>query len=681
MLLIKNIYICGHESFNICYMKNTLLLLLFCFCSLQVLADGQTISPNLKFGKPTMEELTMETYSPDSSATAVILCDLTDVNYIFRVDRFKIIYSHKVKIKILKPEGTSYANVTIPYYEHKTDRSVKELVTGLEATAYNVEGGKIVRTKMKRDVVFRERINDYYMQVKFSIPQVKAGTVLEYEYMLESDIYSSIHNWQAQSEIPTLYTEYDIVVPEYFRFNIDMRGSETLKRLDEPTNLTFSIGGDLVPCSARHLNFKGNQLPALKDDSYVWYLDDYNTQVNLELQGVQFPGALYKTFTQTWGQIDKLLLEDTEFGGRLKMNNPLKEEMAALPWDKMNSTMDKIAAIYILLKNKVKWNGNYALYGNSSRQILKEGTGSNADINFILISMLKDAGIPAYPAVMSRRNLGMLPYAHPSLQKLNTFIVAIANTDSTMVYLDGSVGDGYINIIPPVLMADRARIIAPNGQSQWVGLANLGRNQLRSSVRASISPEGVVTGTRETVYMGQYASNLRNKYRTAKDSTEFVNKLASDENIQVKAISMKGRQLFSPEVRETVEFEKQSTVNDEFIYVNPLVFLHVSESTFKQAERKLPVEFPYLDQVTLSVNLTIPEGYTVDEIPESIKIGTNNGKVSCRYVVSQQNNLVSIRYTFQLNQLLFLHTDYPELQKFWEVMANKNNEMMVLKKQ
>ena len=43
------------------------------------------------------------------------------------------------------------------------------------------------------------------------------------------------------------------------------------------------------------------------------------------------------------------------------------------------------------------------------KQILKEGTGSNADLNFILISMLTDAGIPAYPVVMSRRNMGILP--------------------------------------------------------------------------------------------------------------------------------------------------------------------------------------------------------------------------------------------------------------------------------
>lgn len=276
--------------------------------------------------------------------------------------------------------------------------------------------------------------------------------------------------------------------------------------------------------------------------------------------------------------------------------------------------------------------------------------------------------------------MGILPLTHPSLQKLNTFIVGIAHTDTTLVYLDSSVEDGYLNVLPPLLMTNRARVIIPGNHSQWVNLEALGTNQLRSAVIASISPEGTISGTRETLYAGQYASRLRNKFRTAKDSTDFVNKLASEENIQVKSLQIEGRNYFSPQVREVMEFEKQSTVNDQFIYVNPLVFLHVSESPFKQSERKLPVEFPYTDHLSLTANLTIPEGYVVDEKPEGLRVQTGDEKVFCRYTITQQNNQVTLRYLFRLQKLLFLNTDYPELQQLWEIIVKKNNEIMVLKK-
>jgi len=661
------------------YMKNALLTLLCCLCCLQLFADEQTIIPNLKFGKPTMEELTMTTYAPDSNATALILCKLTNVSYKWGLESFRLVSEYKVKIKVLKPEGTSYANVTIPYYD-LPNNTMRENIIGLDASAYNMENGKMVRTKMKKDMVFKERLSENQMTLKFSIPQVKAGTLIEYEYRLESDFFFTIDSWKAQSDIPTLYTEYDIIIPEYFKFNTDMRGTESLETKSESTSLSLSIEGQFFQCTGSHMNFRGTQLPALKDDSYVWCADDYCTQVNLELLGIDFPGSLYQSFTKSWEQIDEALLKDNEFGGRLKMSNPLKEEMNALHLEQMKGTEEKICAIYTLLKNKVRWNEKYNLYGKAPKQILKEGTGSNADLNFILISMLTDAGIPAYPVVMSRRNMGILPLTHPSLQKLNTFIVGIAHTDTTLVYLDSSVEDGYLNVLPPLLMTNRARVIIPDNHSQWVNLEALGTNQLRSAVIASISPEGTISGTRETLYAGQYASRLRNKFRTAKDSTDFVNKLASEENIQVKSLQIEGRNYFSPQVREVMEFEKQSTVNDQFIYVNPLVFLHVSESPFKQSERKLPVEFPYTDHLSLTVNLTIPEGYVVDEKPEGLRVQIGDEKVFCRYTITQQNNQVTLRYLFRLQKLLFLNTDYPELQQLWEIIAKKNNEIMVLKK-
>lgn len=52
---------------------------------------------------------------------------------------------------------------------------MKEIVSQIDAFAYNIEEGKTVRTKMKRKFIFKERLNDKYMQVKFSVPNSKIG--------------------------------------------------------------------------------------------------------------------------------------------------------------------------------------------------------------------------------------------------------------------------------------------------------------------------------------------------------------------------------------------------------------------------------------------------------------------------------------------------------------------------
>lgn len=668
-------------------MKTTLILVLLLLgCrgfAQQAGTDG--FKPSMKFGKPSEEELAMNTYAPDTSATAVVLYSKCNVRYDLLANDFRILYNYEVKIKVLKSDGASYANINIPYYSNERNSTLKETVSQLDASAYNLEGGKTVRTKMKRDLVFTERLNKQYMQLKFSIPAVREGTVFEYKYQLNSDLYYNINSWEAQRDIPVIFTQYDITIPEYFKFSLDMRGSHSMASKDEQTSLSFLLslpGGqtETLNCTGRHMVFTGEHLPALRPDNYVWCADDYLSSVYFELRGVDFPGSFYKSFTRTWADIDKMLLDDEDFGGLLKMRNPYRDEMASLALDKLSDRQSKIAAIYTFLKKKISWNGQYGLYGSEVKKAVKNGTGNNADINFVLMSMLRDAQIPCYPVVMSRKSRGILPYSHPSIQKLNTLIVGIADTDSTYVFLDGSVTNGYMNNLPPVLMVNRARLISDAGGDNWVDLSKLGKNQIRASVNAQIHPDGRITGSRNAVYIGQYAADLRRRYHAAKDSAEFINKLETEENIKVKGFKTRDIDTFSSRVTESLEFEKQATVNDNLIYVNPMVFLHVSKCPFIQTERQLPLEMPHTEHLLLATMLTIPEGYAVEELPKPMNLKTEDGQDLVRYNVSQTNNTINITYTFITNKLLHLATEYQAVKSFWEMVAEKNNEVVVLKK-
>ncbi len=663
-------------------MKNLFISLLLLSMATSLCAQQSILVPSLKYGKPTNEELTMTTYAPDTSAVAVVLYKTCDVRYEIMMGDFRLSYEYEVKIKVLKSDGTSYADVNVPYYEpEKLIGTSKEVVTSIDASAYNMEDGKMMREKMKKEFVFKERLNKSYMQVKFSIPNVKVGTVLEYKYKILSDFYYNIKGWYAQQDIPVVYGHYDITIPEYFKFNLENHGYERLAVTDKTESLTFSLPGqsDQLHCNGRHLNFKANQLQALHADSYLWCPDDYRTQISFELQSMDFPGVLYRNFAQSWEQIDKILIEDEDFGGMLKMRNPYRDEMTALDIDKLPDTNAKICALFQFLRKKMNWNEQYSLYGNEVKKAIKNGTGNNADFNFVLMSMLREANIPCAPVVMSRRSVGMLPFAHPSIQKLNTFVVAAANSDSSFVYLDGSIRAGYLNILPTVLMVERARMISSNG-SRWVNLSNLGKNQLRSLVNASVNAEGKITGTRTTGYVGQYASSLRNRFRTAKDSAEFVSNLETSEEIKVNDLRFNQMDNFSPQVEETITFEKEGTMNDNLIYLNPMIFLHVEKSPFTQAERKLPVELPYTEQVTLSVSIDIPEGYAVDEVPKPLTVKTEDGSGKCRYNIQAQGNRVMLIYTFSYDKLTYAAQEYQGLKAFWEAIVEKNNEMLVLKK-
>ena len=113
--------------------------------------QAPVMEPNLKWGKPTDEELQMTVYDGDTEANAVELYRSLDVYYGV-LDDFKVYYSLKRRLKILKPEGKSEADLSIVYRENESNRTTCENVRGLKAIAYNLEDGKLVKTKMESSI-------------------------------------------------------------------------------------------------------------------------------------------------------------------------------------------------------------------------------------------------------------------------------------------------------------------------------------------------------------------------------------------------------------------------------------------------------------------------------------------------------------------------------------------------
>ena len=73
---------------------------------------------NMKFGKPTKEEMQMTTYEAEPDAEAVVLCRLTDVEYSIQQTGYLVDYREKVRIKVLKPSGVRYAKVVVPFLKN-----------------------------------------------------------------------------------------------------------------------------------------------------------------------------------------------------------------------------------------------------------------------------------------------------------------------------------------------------------------------------------------------------------------------------------------------------------------------------------------------------------------------------------------------------------------------------------
>lgn len=663
-------------------------VLISCLLALSTtLAQAQSLSASevsKKWGKVTKEELAMTVYPKDTSAKAVVLYQQRYGTYTYNSRTgFRVTNFIANKIKILKEEGKSEGNIVIPYY-YRTNGD-RESVSGIEAWSYNLVDGKTVKTKLDKDYIFDEEINDKYHRIKFSMPEVKVGTVIEYKYNTGVDRVSTLPDWDLQSDIPALNTDFQISIPEYFDFNIAVKGLELLNIKDGAENTIFNLGNDnngspiMLSCTMRQISCLSQDIPSLKDEDYVWCMDDYLSGVRFELRGSRFPNEMYKPFTQTWESLEKALLYESDLSIFLKLNNPWKEETAKLV-EKITDDGEKINALYDFVKKQVRWNNSYELIGDNPKNAMKNGTGSNVQINYLLMSVLRDAGFQTYPILLSLRTNGRLPLTHPSINKLSTFIVAAQTKDSLTFYMDGSSKYGGANVLPTNLLSDRARIFDDRSIEKWVNLSKLTANFQISTIQASLDHEGKLSGVRNAIYTNQIAYDYKSKFAESKDSMDFIKQMQNNYDVLVDSLDIAGKEPKSASVNERVVFNKQMDVAGDYIYINPMIFKHLTVNNFTQTERKLPVEFAYPYGTQTVCYLTIPDNYQVEELPKSVKYVVTGNKAVCQFMAQQTGNVVEIKYVFQIKQHLFTESEYSVLREFYGQAVAKNLEMMVLKK-
>jgi len=637
-----------------------------------------------KYGRVTDDELTMTVYEKDTSAAAVVLYEKGNTYYEYSPQKgFILITEIERKLKILKQEGTGEGERSIPYYFKSVGN--REFITGLSAMVYNREDGKVVKAKLDKSYVFDEKINDRYRQMKFSLPDVKVGSVIEYKYTVTAEFISNIPDWEMQDNIPVMNSIYEVQIPEYFLFSMDTKGFESIQVKETSETQTFNLGtGDdgntvTTSCTNRILTYTAKDLPALKEEVYVWCVRDFSSGVRFELSGTNFPGSLYKPYSQTWEDLEKTLNNDADFSSYLKLSNPYKDETKSLIAG-VTDEMEKIEKIYAFIKEKIRWNDSYSFVGEHPKEAYKNGSGDNAQINYILMSMLKDAGINTFPILISHRSNGRIPYTFPSIEKLNTFIVAAELSDGKLAYMDGSATQGGINMLPINLLVDRGRVFCDTRQEKWVDLTSAAKNIQVHFIIATMDNEGMLKGEKQSVYMNQFAYAYKADWIAADDSTDIIDRVQRDNQLIVDSLTYTGKEPMSNKVQQRMVFSKQNETAGDYIYLNPMIFKHIFENPFTQSERKLPVEFDYPYSIQINSHITIPDGYLVEETPSAQRFLLDEDKGRCVYMVKQTDNVLQLAYLFELRQTIFPVQAYQAIKDFFSLVATKNAEVIVLKK-
>ncbi|WP_165784708.1 DUF3857 domain-containing protein [Solitalea longa] len=639
-----------------CLKTRSGLLLAFLLFPFAILAQ----KPTIKYGNVRMEELMMPVYTPDSTANAVVLADVGYTYVNSTINSFNLVHERHCRIKIFNKAALDEATVAIMYDD--------ETITQIKGSTYLLENGKMVEFKLDSKAIFDEKVNARYRKKKFTLPNVKEGAVIEFSYTIRSDSFTFFKEWEFQSKYPVLWSEYTARVPQQYDYRIESQGYNSFFVSEKKEE----TGGTLY-----HWVMK--DVPAFEDDQYITTADDYISKVKFQLKGVQYPGSFYKPVLSDWEKVTKVIYEDDGFTSSIYQTGFLKDKIKQIT-AKHTDPVSKSFALTLFLKNAVKWNGlNRMFPAQSPKILLEKKTGSSADINLLLVGMLRDAGLPANPVILSTRKNGRVNEYYPMIDNFN-YVIASVRIDSTDLLLDATDPYRPAYLLPERCLNSKGRLIEENRVGRWINLENyLVFASKAANISLSIN-NGKVSGT-ATVYEKDYsAANTRAQLAEANSKDDYVKGKYKVAGLTITDYSLENLENIDTTMVTQLSFEYDAEDTPGILYINPILFNSFNGNAFKAKHRTYPVSYPTLTDLKTTVTVAVPPGYAIEELPKPAKYNLSEDGAKFTYLIGQVGDKIQLRSIISFNKTMFLADEYEGLKAFYAAVSAKLTEQIVLKK-
>jgi len=658
----------------------TSLLLLHLFVSAQ----------KRELGKVTIDELKESVCPTDSSAPAAILFNLGEVKLDFVEGKgFMLNTKVKTKIKIYKKEGYELANQFVRYY---IGGNVKESVLFRDAATYNLVNGKIEKSKLKSDGEFDEKVNKFWARKKIALPNVKVGSIIEFEYNLESDGVGSFEDWSFQKDIPVVFSQFKTIIPEYYIYNAMMRGSlspqqETkvntktvmLTSKERRSGLPSTFSNDQLSFKETVTTYTLENIPALKEEAFVNNIKNYTSSIEHELTVIQFPNEPIKSLSTTWEDLVKTIYDGVNFGSELNKTGYFDNDINAV-LNGLSTRDEKLFAIFNYVKSRMNWNEFYGYNCNDGvRKAYTDKVGNVAEINLMLTAMFRYAGFEANPIILSSRGNGTSLF--PSRNAFD-YVISGVEVNGKIILFDATSKYALPNILPIRDLNWFGRLIRKDGTSDQIDLMPNFNSKEVINIIAGIDAEGKVSGKIRDQYFDYNAFIYRERNNKINNESLSERIEKSHAGLEVSDFNVQNSNDLSKPIVENYNFVSTNDIEiiGDKMYVNPLLFLTRKENPFKQETREYPVDFVYPNQDKFNISLTIPEGYVVETLPQPVAVSMPDNIAKFNYNLSNNGNQLQIIYSFDINQAVIGSEDYEALKNLFKELVNKQTEKIVLKK-
>jgi len=383
-----------------------------------------------------------------------------------------------------------------------------------------------------------------------------------------------------------------------------------------------------------------------------------------------------------WEDFTKEIYEEKRFG-RFDKKNASIASMADKVLEGVDEPERKLRLLHEYVRDRMTWDETYRIFTDVSvEKAFENREGNSAEINLLLLCMLRKAGIPAHPVLVSTQSNGQAIKAYPLLNQFNSLIVW-AKVGEKEYFLDATRPYLGMDMLPMTFLNMEGWILDPENP-RWGKLQTQVSQNRKVYAKMDVTEEGEISGHVKDELTGYLALKLRGIYN-AKGREAFISEHLP---IRYEGLSLSNIKITTPEdgnaffvIEADFVHSDHQLASPDLQYVLPFQGFGLSDNPLMAEQRIYPLDFLYPEQALITLVVNLPEGWEIEERPENVAFTIPDRTAIFRFSGSKLGGMLQIQSQYQRLSPYYEAAEYEALRQIFTKINNRHTSPIVLKKQ
>lgn len=602
------------------------------------------------------------------------------------------IFTHHVIIKILDEAGLDYANVEITFDAEDEVHNIKGRTIRGDGSVVQLQPESVHEKSIFPDYIL---YSDSKAKV-FALPGAEVGSVLEYSYSI---VYEGPFPaaWEFQREEPVLLSSFTLDVPAFIRYDYllsQRKEVEVEKSVSHPAGRTKA-------------QFKLRNAPPIVPEPFMPARSEITTKVYFSLTSLSVLGINVPIEGDSWeilGQNYCLATED-----KMKSNRAIRTQTREIVEGCTDET-ERMASIYDFVQSKIRYVAIEIKEGrvmpHDPSQVFTNKYGDCKDKAFLLVTMLRTAGIDAHPVLARTNNSGEVIDNFVSAQQFNHVVAAVPadyfsgteglehivirgdkeyTTGDDYVLLDATSGAVPFGQIPWYLEGTRALLLKEEASRLMrIPSSSAGANSTIRDCRAEVLKDGSFLCSVKSTKTGQEASSTR----------ALLQSLSKTEQKEWFEYSLSracpGAVLKEHSISDLFELDRPLILNyrflvsqyaqemDTFLVFCPGILRNPMFDELTREQRTHSIRFDYPRTLVDGIKVKVPSGLAIAALPDSVSGSSQVGDYSFSCFTDGESIVLSKQVAIRQTQVA--RDSYEDVKSFFEsILASQRRNVTLLR--